>query len=322
MAGDKLATPEDEVGALEALIREHYEHEIEACEELADFSENALAPWGGRSIKKAAIDDPPVADEIFALGFARSAKTYKAAIRLVKQGFGEQAAMLNRSLFEGMAVGFWVHHNEEEACERFIQAYTYDLYQQARLVEQAGWLSADDGPHGPEIAPTELAELEKKFGKYGERPWTGHLNTRELVADIEQYWQEDEHKLLWNFFRVVHRDNNQLLHATVSGLASAGNRMDDEGIYLSIGPSQARIEKGLFAAYWPFANHLDLLVKRFELPVQETLDEMVGRQQYEFRRLTSDEVNDVGRNDPCPCGSGKKFKKCHHGRPLADADAI
>lgn len=23
------------------------------------------------------------------------------------------------------------------------------------------------------------------------------------------------------------------------------------------------------------------------------------------------EFADVGRNDPCPCGSGKKFKKCH-----------
>lgn len=22
-------------------------------------------------------------------------------------------------------------------------------------------------------------------------------------------------------------------------------------------------------------------------------------------------MRDVGRNDPCPCGSGKKFKKCH-----------
>ncbi|OPX36318.1 MAG: hypothetical protein B1H13_14740, partial [Desulfobacteraceae bacterium 4484_190.3] len=22
----------------------------------------------------------------------------------------------------------------------------------------------------------------------------------------------------------------------------------------------------------------------------------------------------IGRNDPCPCGSGKKFKKCHLGR--------
>jgi hypothetical protein len=25
-------------------------------------------------------------------------------------------------------------------------------------------------------------------------------------------------------------------------------------------------------------------------------------------------VKKVGRNDPCPCGSGKKFKKCHMGR--------
>ena len=22
----------------------------------------------------------------------------------------------------------------------------------------------------------------------------------------------------------------------------------------------------------------------------------------------------IGRNEPCPCGSGKKFKKCHMGR--------
>ena len=22
-------------------------------------------------------------------------------------------------------------------------------------------------------------------------------------------------------------------------------------------------------------------------------------------------LKDVGRNDPCPCGSNKKFKKCH-----------
>ena len=23
-------------------------------------------------------------------------------------------------------------------------------------------------------------------------------------------------------------------------------------------------------------------------------------------------VNKIGRNDPCPCGSGKKYKKCHY----------
>jgi preprotein translocase subunit SecA len=25
----------------------------------------------------------------------------------------------------------------------------------------------------------------------------------------------------------------------------------------------------------------------------------------------ADPWTDVGRNDPCPCGSGKKYKKCH-----------
>ena len=31
---------------------------------------------------------------------------------------------------------------------------------------------------------------------------------------------------------------------------------------------------------------------------------------------------DVGRNDPCPCGSGKKFKKCCLGKPEAELPAI
>lgn len=28
------------------------------------------------------------------------------------------------------------------------------------------------------------------------------------------------------------------------------------------------------------------------------------------------ETAKIGRNDPCPCGSGKKYKKCHEGHPL------
>jgi len=29
---------------------------------------------------------------------------------------------------------------------------------------------------------------------------------------------------------------------------------------------------------------------------------------------TIERTNNVGRNDPCPCGSGKKFKKCCSGK--------
>jgi hypothetical protein len=31
-----------------------------------------------------------------------------------------------------------------------------------------------------------------------------------------------------------------------------------------------------------------------------------------WKKKEDDFPKDVGRNDPCPCGSGKKFKKCCH----------
>jgi transposase-like protein len=32
-------------------------------------------------------------------------------------------------------------------------------------------------------------------------------------------------------------------------------------------------------------------------------------------------TNKIGRNEPCPCGSGLKFKRCHLGKPLPDTPA-
>jgi uncharacterized protein len=40
------------------------------------------------------------------------------------------------------------------------------------------------------------------------------------------------------------------------------------------------------------------------------LQDLTNEQRYKvdtFKR----ETPKVGRNDPCPCGSGKKFKQCH-----------
>lgn len=34
---------------------------------------------------------------------------------------------------------------------------------------------------------------------------------------------------------------------------------------------------------------------------------------YDLEWYEQQEVPKVGRNEPCPCGSGKKYKKCHGG---------
>ncbi|MCU7848035.1 MAG: SEC-C domain-containing protein [Candidatus Thiodiazotropha sp. (ex Lucinoma kastoroae)] len=31
------------------------------------------------------------------------------------------------------------------------------------------------------------------------------------------------------------------------------------------------------------------------------------------KKQVSNPLKTVGRNQPCPCGSGKKYKKCHGG---------
>lgn len=48
----------------------------------------------------------------------------------------------------------------------------------------------------------------------------------------------------------------------------------------------------------------------------ENKEEIAIESNVPFRHTTAK----VGRNDPCPCGSGKKFKKCHlNGEPPAMA---
>jgi preprotein translocase subunit SecA len=48
-------------------------------------------------------------------------------------------------------------------------------------------------------------------------------------------------------------------------------------------------------------------------PVQalNQLREAQDAAQASVRRPPAQAAPKIGRNDPCPCGSGKKFKKCH-----------
>jgi preprotein translocase subunit SecA len=38
---------------------------------------------------------------------------------------------------------------------------------------------------------------------------------------------------------------------------------------------------------------------------------LFGQQTATVKEMSADAMQKVGRNDPCPCGSGKKYKHCH-----------
>jgi uncharacterized protein len=56
--------------------------------------------------------------------------------------------------------------------------------------------------------------------------------------------------------------------------------------------------------------------KRLQEEARDTIaDVVLGNRRYWFERRIPDTVRretpKVGRNEPCPCGSGKKYKSCH-----------
>jgi hypothetical protein len=80
----------------------------------------------------------------------------------------------------------------------------------------------------------------------------------------------------------------------------------------------------------PFTGAIDELAGWYGFSEQRVIDE-ARRAKAEEDALAEEirpygggvrnPLRDVGRNDPCPCGSGKKFKKCCLGKAAADISA-
>jgi len=285
---------------LPQVAREHG-GQLEGCDRLLQFALDLIAPpWRGRPIRREH-------EGLIAAIFARSTNTYWSALELARLGFGEQSAMLNRSLFEDMVDLHWIADNPERAVERFEQHGDHSRMVLAdALQKHPGFMPAEKLP---DVDPQERSELDKLFGSFGHKSWTS-VSLYERVNSIEHYWGEGSLREQLHFVRdIVHRDNNQLLHVSYHSVNQVirGSSPEEGGLSLKLGPGGEYLDRALHGSWWIYSQSVGLLIDHFELPEHEALGELAPN----FYRLDDDEIRTVGRNDPCPCGSGKKFKRCH-----------
>ncbi|MGH2962950.1 MAG: hypothetical protein ACRDL3_12270 [Solirubrobacterales bacterium] len=227
-------TPEDHEH-LRALIAAEHLPALRACDELQAATVARIKPWSGRAQSP---DEPDFsANQLISLEFARATKTFAAVLLLCRDGYGQQAAMLNRSVFEGMAVAHWVHEHAAGAEQGAKESLRFGSHLAAVLIDELGWADEVDAEElaAARLEGETLETLEKKFGPFGDRMWTGHRNLPALLKEIEGQW-DDGGGQLWLFFKVVNRDNNQQLHSTMVGLTSAFSRHVEGGANLWIGP--------------------------------------------------------------------------------------
>jgi len=178
---ERMSDPSLEIRSrVERDAREYFGRYIDAYEQLLALAVEMLEPddgWHGRP-----IDGDRPADSLIALEAARGLKTYRAALHLCLGGFGQQAAMLDRSLFEGTVVVHWVRANPELAAERWDQHSRHN---------RAMWYQrfTEAGIPVPEIrdlpSEDERKALNKLFGGWGTTLWPG-LPMHKLVHSIEE----------------------------------------------------------------------------------------------------------------------------------------
>lgn len=294
-------TPEQ----IQASLAKEHARELRACDDLTDAYLRRCEPrWTGRTAEGGA-------DRVFLLEAGRQTKTYRASIQLARTGYAEQANMLNRALFESMLVIRWINAHGEEAADRFNRAYTYEEHLRTERLKNTGWLEEDEIPGSP-LSPMEVKELAQEFGRYGELMWTGHSDIRSLLASVKNQFDDAELRVMENYLRLVHQENNQLLHSTVAGLSQVFTPPPPGtgafGVWT--GPSDAFVGKALFTAHLVYGQSLQLTVARLDLDDPDGLDRQLHEASFVFKKPPSGEPP-PGRNDPCFCESGKKYKKCH-----------
>ena len=68
--------------------------------------------------------------------------------------------------------------------------------------------------------------------------------------------------------------------------------------------------RALYGAVFTYGRISRLVIKETGRDV-EAFDAFYGRQLDLAYKLAPSRRHQVSRNDPCPCGSGKKYKVCH-----------
>jgi hypothetical protein len=251
-------------------------------------------------------------ENIFIGTFARGTKTYQAALLLCDRGCGEQAAMLNRSLFEYMVTAWWMLLQDDEdalmGAFRRHRDHARVLYERASEQHPELELAAGEGEEP--LSDEYITELDEHFGSHGGQWHRKRLD--QLVREVEEGWDEPYSGVLWKFFRFVNHWNNYLLHHSSIGVIE-GVRWEDEDEQpeIILGPRKRWVDSALWAAFWSYGLLVLATLRRLSPERADAFRKRLEELAYRFIEVTADMARGVGRNDPCPCGSEKKFKTCH-----------
>lgn len=233
----------------EALLEEYADY-FAACEETAQF------------FRDHRMVDPRATPEWLAVNWttARSYRTYLVVVHLCKCGYGLQAAMLNRTLFEDMISAHWAIKHPKAAATRMAEHDAYTATLRAEDYEKHG-MNRPRGENLPTYTKKQRERLDRHYRR-GASGWTGK-SVPAMVRDVETMWEAADRRLLHQMHDIAHRANNTLLHhsaTSVSQSVTVSGDDDEHTVVFNVGPTRDFIRPALGFALWTFPNTFSLLL--------------------------------------------------------------
>lgn len=178
-----------------------------------------------------------------------------------------------------------------EQLETVIENPEIDLYVRGAVLDVYGKLSKDGL-----VSREEFIEYLRKLLKHQKNGTESDLASiiQGVIIDNKLFEMMDDVQMLY--------DNGRIDESIVGKYDSFVDFMYD---YSYIRDSVSYIDDAIEELYrWPMFEK----TKEDKLEEEKRLKEL----EAEFNKITQNDRTDekIGRNDPCPCGSGKKYKKC------------
>ncbi|NYI39403.1 DUF5677 domain-containing protein [Aeromicrobium tamlense] len=241
---------------------------------------------------------------------ARLLNTFDGLLRLGALGYGAPAVILGRTLIEDTVALWWfASRDTDEILTRLSDhEMSVALKMQGQTSPPARYLETTSDLS--RISSEEEANLVSDFAvdtNLGHRHWTGK-SVKDLAKTARTRMRASDQEALDVLIGKPLLLANLLTHNSPTSLtARMQSHPRDQGFGVaSRAQSVALVHDALAIGYECMA-----LIAVFAIPEsgRAELDDLTAEDRSRFVVLPPETT--AGRNEPCPCGSGRKYKKCH-----------
>ncbi len=290
----------------EAALARNYGAQLEACERLV------AVVWIERPSNS---EIKEFWQAVIASILGRGISTFRGAIQLCRVGLPTQGLMLARPLFEDSIAVMWAEVHKDVLRERIRAKEDHQTVVEHRIMESLRQRSGKSSNPLPTDLTEREVELDKLFGRGGSRSWFGDLWT--ALTEVEDLWEQrgGESGRLRDYYNVLNRIANDRLHNTVEGLRGGArgtsSRPRNFGYGQAINVDDDEMERALNIAPPLFGLLAESAIRGIRGSESQAVAACVRELRATVAKLSPGALQGVGRNDPCPCGSGQKLKRCH-----------